>query len=228
MLRRPLRKWDHRAAASADRYVVNSNAVRKRVADLYGIEAAVIHPPAILGPDGVSSPPAGIEPGFFLCVSRLLGYKNVQAVVAAFADLPHERLVVVGTGPLAKRLEAAATGNVTLTGPVEDGSLRWLYQSCQGLVAASYEDFGLTPVEAAAFAKPTAVLRWGGFLDTTIEGETGVFFDRPEPALIGRAVRQVAASAWDPDRLRAHAERFSAREFASKLRGIVEEESALA
>ena len=45
------------------------------------------------------------------------------------------------------------------------------------LVAASYEDFGLTPLEAAAFGKPTAALRFGGFLDTVSEGETGVFFD---------------------------------------------------
>ena len=60
-------------------------------------------------------------------------------------------------------------------------------------MAASYEDFGLTPVEAAAFGKPTAALRWGGFLDTIVEGTTGVFFDEPEPQLIAEAVDRLAA-----------------------------------
>ncbi len=46
-------------------------------------------------------------------------------------------------------------------------------------MAASYEDFGLTPVEAMMFGKPSVVLRYGGFLETVIDGETGVFFDEP-------------------------------------------------
>ncbi len=47
------------------------------------------------------------EPGFFLCVARLLPYKNVDAVVAAFRELPQERLVVVGTGPEGERLSSS-------------------------------------------------------------------------------------------------------------------------
>ncbi|MCZ7627689.1 MAG: hypothetical protein M5U19_00635 [Microthrixaceae bacterium] len=32
---------------------------------------------------------------------------------------------------------------------VKDSELRWLYANCSMVVAASFEDFGLTPVEAA-------------------------------------------------------------------------------
>ena len=63
-----------------------------------------------------------------------------------------------------------------------DAQLRWLYANCRALVAASHEDFGLTPLEAASFGKPTAALRWGGFLDTIDEGRNGIFFDEPTPA----------------------------------------------
>ena len=59
--------------------------------------------------------------------------------------------------------------------------------SSRALIAASYEDFGLTPIEAAVSGKPSIVLRWGGFLDTVVEDSTGVFFDRPEPAAIAAA-----------------------------------------
>ncbi len=221
-----LRAWDRRAAASAHRYLVNSTAVRRRVSDLYGIEAEVVHPPVSLDPDAMVVPVSGVDPGFFLCVSRLLSYKNVDAIVAAFASLSGSRLLVVGTGPLSAELAAGAASNVTMLGEVDDAQLRWLYRNCCALVAASYEDFGLTPVEAASAGKPTAALRWGGFLDTILEGETGVFFDRPEPAAIAAAVRSIAGGDWPASRLTAHAELFSLERFADRMKAVVEEEAA--
>ena len=74
---------------------------------------------------------------------------------------------------------------------MREPELRWLYAHCQALVAASYEDFGLTPVEAMAFGKPSVALRYGGFLETVIEGETGVFFDQPTGPAIAHAVGQL-------------------------------------
>jgi glycosyltransferase involved in cell wall biosynthesis len=222
----PLRRWDRRAAASAHRYLVNSNAVRRRVADLYGIEAEVLPPPIDVDPDAPRQEVPGIEPGFFLCVSRLLPYKNVEYVAEAFGRLPDRRLVIVGTGPLTDRIRATAPANVSVLGRVDDASLRWLYGSSAGLVAASYEDFGLTPVEAAAFGKPTAALRWGGFLDTTVEGETGVFFEQPEPGLIAQAVEQVTAARWQPDVLIAHARRYAPERFIERMQTVVAEEQS--
>jgi hypothetical protein len=45
-------------------------------------------------------------------------------------------------------------------GRVTDGELRWLYSPCDDLVAAGFEGFGLTPIEAIC-GKPTAALRAG-------------------------------------------------------------------
>ena len=218
-----LRRWDRSAAATADRYLVNSRAVRARVADVYGIDADVVPPPVDIDVLGPRRAPEGLEPGFVLCVSRLLAYKNVGAVVAAFERLPDLRLVVVGTGPLAEELAAAAPANVTVLGRVEDDELRWLYGACLGLVAASYEDFGLTPVEAAAFGRPTAALRWGGFLDTISEGTTGCFFDEPTPDAIARSVRALADGPWDEDALRAHAASYSSARFLARVHEVVDE-----
>ncbi len=88
MVTPPLRRWDRRAAASADRYLVNSSAVRQRVADLYGIDADVVPPAVDVDQAGPLEPVDGMAPGFVLCVSRLLAYKNVEAVVDAFRSLP--------------------------------------------------------------------------------------------------------------------------------------------
>jgi len=219
-----LRAWDRRAAASAHRYLVNSTAVRQRVSELYGIDAEVVPPPVEADPDGPVTGVDGLDPGFFLCVSRLLPYKNVDVVTEAFRRLPDQRLVVVGSGPMGSAIRASAPPNVTVLGRVDDPSLRWLYRSCAGLVAASHEDFGLTPVEAASFGKPTAALRWGGFLDTMVDGTTGVFIDRPEPSLIAEAIEELSGTRWNEDVLRSHAERFSVARFARRIGEVVAEE----
>ncbi len=220
ILRPRLVAWDQRAAASADGYLANSTAVAARVLELYDIRAEIVHPPHTLDPTGDQAPVPGVESGFFLCVSRLLPYKNVDVVAEAFRDLD-ERLVVVGGGPEEARLRAAATQNVQFLGRVDDAQLRWLYANCAGLVASSYEDYGLTPVEAAAFGKPAAVLRWGGFLDTTDEGVSGIFFDEPTPQAVNTAVRTLVARRWDVDTLRLHASRFSEAAFVEHLQRAV-------
>jgi len=216
-----LRTWDRRAAESADVYLANSTTVRDRIHDVYGIEAIVVPPPVGTDSSGPREPIDALEPGFFLCVSRLKPHKNVDAVVASFAQLPEERLVVVGSGPDRDRVAALKGPNVVLTGEVTDAQLRWLYANCAGLVAASYEDYGLTPVEAMAFGKPAATLRWGGFLDTVDEGVTGVGFDRPEPTQIATAVRELSRNTWDRSAILARAEDYTEQTFIQRLRNLV-------
>ena len=175
------------------------------------------HRRATITPDGPTRALVGVEPGFVLCVSRLLSYKNVDAVVHAFAELPQERLVVAGTGPQERVLRAVAGPNVNFVGRVTDDELRWLYANCRALVAASHEDFGLTPLEAAGFGKPTAALRYGGYLDTVEEGRTGVFFDEPTPRTIAAGVQELLAAGWSAEAAMNSAARFSEARFVERL-----------
>lgn len=221
LVRRPLLRWDRRAAASADRYLATSTVVRDRIARVYGIEAELVPPPFGIDPAGPRTPIRSIEPGFLICVSRLLPYKNIDVVVDAVRSLPDERLVVVGDGPLLDELVASGPPNVRFVGSVNDAELRWLYSSCAAAVSASYEDFGLVPLEAAAFGRPTAALRFGGFLDTIDEGRTGIFFDRAEGGHAADAIRALRAMPWDSELLRAHASRFSEAAFVRRLQRIV-------
>ena len=190
-LRAPLQAWDRRAAATADKYLANSRVVQDRVRELYGLQAELVPPPVSIDINGPETAVREVEPGFLLCVSRLLPYKNVDRVLDAMRLLPDERLVVVGSGPEITRLRRSAPQNVALIGRATDSQLCWLYGNCRAVIAASHEDFGLVPLEAAAFGKPTAALRWGGFLDTIVEGRTGVFFDEAEPPEIAAAVRLI-------------------------------------
>lgn len=220
-----LRRWDRTAASSAVRYVTNSTAVRDRIRVVYGIDSEVVPPPYTLDPGGPARSVSGLEPGFVLCVSRLLPYKNVDTIVEAFARMPAERLVVAGTGPESRRL-GKLPANVLVLGRVTDEELRWLYASSRGITSASYEDYGLTPVEAAVFGKPAAVLRFGGFRDTVVEGLTGVFFERPEPAEVRAAVSRMLAMPWDGEAIRRHARQFSEARFVERMRVIAAEVAA--
>ncbi len=217
----PLRRWDYRAGHSADTYLANSRVVRRRVRAVYGFDAEVVEPPITLDPNGTRSPIEGIHDGFFLCVSRLLRYNKVEAIIEAFANLPHERLIVVGTGPMEAHLKSKLPWNVELVGAVSESALRWLYAHCQALVAASYEDFGLTPVEAMAFGKPSVVLRYGGFLETVLEHETGVFFDEPTAPAIESAVGELQQGSFVPQFLTKRAGEYSQTRFGERLRSAV-------
>lgn len=220
-----LRRWDRRAAGTADRYLAISTVTQTRIAQIYGIEAPIVPAPhSVTAPDVV--PPAlrtDLADGYFLLVSRLLEYKNVRPVVQAFATRPDLRLVVVGAGPQKPELQAIATPNVTFFEGLTDDEMASAYARCAALVAASHEDFGLTPLEAAVHGKPAVVLRWGGFLDTVVEGETGVFFDEPEPHQVAAALDVVAARTWDVATLRARAAEFDEAAFARLMRSYVDQ-----
>jgi glycosyltransferase involved in cell wall biosynthesis len=224
-MRQGLIAWDKRAARSADRYVTQSSAVRDRIQSTYGIRADLLPAPIGIDTAGSSRPVPGLPDGFFLCVSRLLPYKNVDALVLAMAMMPDEHLVLVGVGPEERRLRCIAPPNVTFLGVVPDDQLRWLYVNCAAAVSAANEDYGLTPLEAAASGRPSVVLRGGGFLDTVLDGETGIFFDSPSPREIAAALNSLAGRHFDPAALMEHASRFSEQVFASRLGEIVAEEA---
>lgn len=226
-LRARLRAWDRAAAASADRYLANSTIVQQRIREAYGIEADVLHPPHAADPRAPREPVEGLEPGYFLAVSRLLLYKNVHVLAEAFARLGDQRLVVVGHGPMEREVRHRARGgNVTILGRVTDPQLRWLYANATATVSASYEDFGLVPVEGYAFGKPAVVLRFGGFLDSTVEGATGVFFDQPAPQAVRDAIRRCLRESWDAQAIREHASRFSRDAFVERLQRVVSQVAA--
>ena len=127
-----LKRWDQAAASGCARYIANSSSVARRIEDVYGRDAEVLPPPTSLDVDGEQEPVKGLEPGFVLSISRLLGYKNIDQVTEAFAGLPHERLVVVGDGPYRPELIASAPSNVMFTGRVTDAAAALVVRQLRG------------------------------------------------------------------------------------------------
>jgi glycosyltransferase involved in cell wall biosynthesis len=222
-----LQNWDHRAAASAHRFLAVSKETASRIQRVYGVEAEVVSPPPTLRAGGPEFPVEGIEPGYCLCTTRMLPYKNVGILVEAMQYLSGTRLVIVGDGPIRPFLEATAGPNVQFTGTVTDSQMRWLYRNCVGLVAASYEDYGLTPLEAATFGRPSAVLGCGGYLETVVNGETGIYFDSLAPNVVAGGIDEMVRTNFDTGAILTHSRQFEPETFKSNILKIVDEESRL-
>lgn len=225
MLAPALRWWDRRAAARADHYVANSTVVQERIRDVYGMDVDIFHPPHSVDIEGELEAIVGLEEfvgegGHYLVVSRLLPYKNVDQAIEAFRG-SNERLLIIGAGPLAAQLEAACPANVRIVSNLSDAEMRWAYSSARAVIATSYEDFGITPLEGGAWGKPTIALRAGGYLDTIVEGTTGVFIAEPTSECIGAAIRDFRADDWDPQEIRDHVDKFSEARFQKRLRSDV-------
>ncbi|MFF7682017.1 glycosyltransferase [Microbacterium sp. NPDC007973] len=225
-----LKRWDRRASRTATTYFAISTVVQQRIKDTYGIDAEVLPAPhtvdMTIRQEPVELPAALAAEPFFLCISRLLPYKNVDVVIQAFNELGFP-LVIVGAGPEERRLASMCGDNVAMVKNLTDGQIQWLYARSRAVVSASFEDFGLTPIEGAVHGKPSIVLRWGGFLDTIAEGVTGVYFDSPTPSDVATAVRDFTTRDWDGDRIRAHAELFTEEHFARRLRDEIARIDAL-
>jgi glycosyltransferase involved in cell wall biosynthesis len=215
-LMRLLRMWDVRASRGVDAYMANSAATQQRIARCYGRSSTVVHPPVELDRFHVSKADAG----FFLVVSALVRYKRVDVAIEAFNSLKLP-LKIVGTGPELDHLQSMAGPTVEFLGGRSDAEVARLYSECRALIFTPDEDFGIVPLEAMASGKPVIAYGSGGALETVVEGVTGRFFPRQTPESLEQAVLDFSPRAFDPWRVRAHAERFGVAEFAGRLSACI-------
>jgi glycosyltransferase involved in cell wall biosynthesis len=210
------RQWDWIAAQRVDAYVANSQTTKRRVARYFGREATVLHPPV----DVERFTPA--EPGeAYVVLSELMAHKRIDVAVRAFNKL-RLPLVVIGNGPDARRLHRLAGPTVSFTGRVSDAEAAHVLARARALVVTATEEFGIAAVEAQAAGRPVIALHEGGVRETVIEGETGIFFDAPEPEALAQAVLAFDALAVDPAACVASASRFDTAQFRRGLRAVVE------
>lgn len=211
-----LRRWDLAANKRVHHFVANSDTVAARIRRVYGRESTVIHPPA-----AVSSFPLAQGRGeYFLTGGRLVPHKRFDIAVATCTQLGLP-LQVFGAGRDRPRLEKLAGPTVRFLGRVTEQELRMLYRDCRAFVFPSEEDFGISVIEAMACGRPVIAYAAGGALETVIEGKTGRFFPRQDPAALGEALAAFREEEFDPQKIRRHAERFDVPVFQVQVREFV-------
>ena len=210
-----LRLWDGIGHHRVDQFVTNSQFVRKRLRKFYRREASVVYPPV-----DTEYFTVGEQQGdYYLTVSRLVPYKMVGAVVAAFALMPDKELHVIGAGPELENIRRRATPNVKMMGYQPNDVLRREMQGARAFIFAAEEDFGIVPVEAQACGTPVIAFGRGGVKETVVPGRTGLFFYQQTPEGIHAAIRdfESALHRFDRRAIREHAERFSCLRFREQM-----------
>jgi glycosyltransferase involved in cell wall biosynthesis len=224
-----LQRWDRNRSADVDVFATLSRYIGDRIQRAYDRSATVIYPPVDVEffTPGAGDPTLG---EYYVTVSRFVPYKRVDLIARAFASLPDRRLIIVGDGPDAEKVRAAAGPNVSLVGRASRARVRALLRGARGFLFAAEEDFGIAPVEAQACGIPVIAYGRGGVLETIHGAETGeptgVFFAEQTTDAIARAVREleqlpVPASV---SACRANAERFSEARFRREFAALVEQE----
>lgn len=217
-----IRRWDYFAAQRPDIYLTLSAYVARRIEKYYGRSAQVIPPPVEVDRFAARYDPDGTG-DYYLIVSRLVPYKRVDLAIEACEKLGR-RLKIAGSGPEEAELRSKAGTSTEFLGFVSDAELPALYGGAKALLFPQEEDFGITPLEAAASGKPTVAYRAGGALETIIENKTGIFFDHQSVGDVMAAIRRFETQTWDPFSIRRHALSFSKEHFLRRMEEVVHTE----
>ncbi|HCQ6567709.1 TPA: glycosyltransferase, partial [Klebsiella pneumoniae] len=138
--------------------------------------------------------------------------------------LPEKKLVVIGDGPLLADLKDIKSDNIQFLGYQNDNVVNTYMREARALIFSAEEDFGIVPVEAQACGTPVIALEKGGAVDTVIEGVTGIFYPENTPEHLVMAIQRFESMpAFDPEKIRFNAERFSEIKFVEKIEKVVRE-----
>lgn len=211
-----LRLWDKMSADRVDYFIANSDTVRQRIAKYYRREADIIYPPVDTHQFQLA-PELG---NYFAAGGRLVPYKRFDLLIQVFNRLRWP-LKIFGTGPDFEPLRAAARANIQFLGRIDDDAKARLLAQAKAFIHPQVEDLGITPIESMAAGRPVIAYPAGGATETVIPGLTGVFFKAQTWESLLDAVLHFDERAWDPARIREHAQRFSAANFKDRIQRYV-------
>jgi glycosyltransferase involved in cell wall biosynthesis len=218
-----LRLWDYYQSQGNIEFIANSQYIASRISKFYHRSSKVIYPPVdTTTPDK----PSDNKNDFYLIVSVLSKYKNIDLAVRAFKS-NNKDLVIAGDGPELDSLKSKAKGhsNIKFAGRVSEKEKRELMQKAKGFIFCSIEDFGITMVESIASNTPVIALRGGGALEIIKERNTGIFFDSPTVTSLNNAISEYEKNFRNKHKIdnKYIFSEFSKATFKRKIREVVGE-----
>jgi glycosyltransferase involved in cell wall biosynthesis len=200
------RTIDAKTAQNFGKIVANSKFLSRFLVHAYDLKSA---PPVVYpGPDPLLEKLASqthfCEQDYILAVGPLIPLKNWDGLIHAASHAKFPKIVFVGEGQEKRRLRdlgARLKVPVEFRGTLnEEEDLARAYGECKILVHPSlYEPFGLTPVEAGLFSKPSIVTNRGGPSEVVVDGETGYLVNPRDHEGIGSKIEALMSD----DSLRA-------------------------
>jgi glycosyltransferase involved in cell wall biosynthesis len=211
-----IQRWDIEASRRVDHYIAISKLSQQRIAEAYGRDSVVIHPPV-----DIDRFTPGQPEDYFLVVGELVQHKRIDVALEA-ARLARKSIKVVGSGPDYARLAARFGDTAEFMRRLNDRELAAVYAGARALVVPNVEEFGIAAVEAQAAGRPVVGIDAGGLQETVVDGVTGILVPGGSPAQLAEAMLSVDFERFDPTTIRKHAEGFSTAAFQGRLCSHVE------
>lgn len=224
LLLKPLRKRDYKAAQKVDYFIANSTHIQKDIKKFYDRDSTVIFPPVDTKRFREVKQPR--ERKGFVTMGRQVPLKKTGLIIEACKELKLP-LTVIGNGPDHLKL-------VRNTGPtihfrsdatdsgVSDADMPAELASAEAFIFASFEDFGVAPVEAMAAGTPVIAFKAGGALDYVIPGKTGEFFDKQTVDSLVGTLRNFTGKKYDHHLIQNEVKQFSGDIFKDKLQRFIQ------
>lgn len=225
LLIKPLRAWDYKAAQRPDYFIANSTHIQSEIKKFYGRDSVVIYPPVDI--ERFSNLPS-IKPHLsksrsgFVTASRQVPQKKLDIIIGACNELSLP-LTVIGRGPEHNKLVAMAGETIKFRDDVSDEEMPKLFASAEAFLFASYEDFGVTPVEALAAGTPVIAYKKGGALDYVKPGINGDFFDVQSVPSLCASLKNFDISNYSEEIIRNSAEKFSSASFVKYFSDFIKD-----
>jgi glycosyltransferase involved in cell wall biosynthesis len=219
-----LRMFDFSSAQQVNFFIANSKNVHARIKKFYRKDSEVIYPPVDV--EKIIKTTKNLMPkNYYLITSRIVGAKGVELAMKLAKEAKiHIKIVgeKAGLKWLSGSLDELRSSWVELVGRVGDEDLYHYYGECKAFLAlAKEEDFGITPVEAMAAGRPVIAYHGGGYLETVVDGKTGVFFDELTTGSLIKAIRRLNRLKIGPGDCQKQAKKFSKERFISEIRNFV-------
>lgn len=211
-----LKVIDRISADRVDHFIANSTFISKRIEKCYRRQSKVIHPPVDIEAFELQEE----KQDFYLYLGQLTNYKKADLLVDTF-KMNGKKLTIIGEGELENKLRSSASSNITIMGKQDFNIVKQQLMNAKALIFPGIEDFGIVPVEALACGTPVIAYRKGGALETIIEGESGIFFDKQNIESLSTAINKFENLDFSPQLMRRQAEKFSLDIFNHKIQHFI-------
>jgi len=217
-----MRMYDFKMAQKVDYFIANSRNVAGRIDKYYRRDSTVIYPPVEIPQISRVQ-----KRNYYLVLSRIVGGKGLDLAVKTAIKLGLKLKIAgrpAGYYMEYKKLQKLTGEGVEFLGYVDDNEMAKLYAGAKAFLALSTdEDFGMTPVESMLAGTPVIAYRGGGYIESVVEGKTGLFFNEPTVESLSEAVRKFERMKFDPQDCIDQAKKFSKERFQTEIRRFVEE-----
>jgi glycosyltransferase involved in cell wall biosynthesis len=201
----PIMKFiDKKMISRADYILVNSDFTARQCKKIYNISITeTIYP----GVDINEFPQAPVDKeDYFLCVSVLTKFKNIDLVIKSVFLLKSRglpiKLIIIGDGPEKKNLisqceKLGLSENIVFTGMIIDrGLLLSYYSKALCVVFPSIDEpFGIVPIESQAAWTPVIATKSGGPMESIVDGKSGYLI---QPSSIDELAEKIAFFSQNP------------------------------